>query len=31
MKLKKDASVVLDSINATEMGRFPDTRTSPTP
>src|SRR3984885_7367457 len=24
MELKKDASVVLDSINATEMGRFPD-------
>jgi TonB-dependent receptor len=24
MQLKKDASVVLDSINATEMGRFPD-------
>ena len=24
MELKKDAAVVLDSINATEMGRFPD-------
>jgi iron complex outermembrane receptor protein len=24
MEMKKDASVVLDSINATEMGRFPD-------
>jgi iron complex outermembrane recepter protein len=24
LELKKDASVVLDSINATEMGRFPD-------
>jgi iron complex outermembrane recepter protein len=24
MELKKDASVVMDSINATEMGRFPD-------
>jgi iron complex outermembrane recepter protein len=24
MEIKKDASVVLDSINATEMGRFPD-------
>jgi iron complex outermembrane receptor protein len=24
MELKKDASVVLDSINATELGRFPD-------
>src|SRR6202161_4765932 len=24
LEIKKDASVVLDSINATEMGRFPD-------